>query len=112
MRISYTFGLIEGRHPMPVKAYLLTGEVNPVDIETIETMVSAAIPGDAGHIDLYVTGLTAATLAVVSVCERRMITLTAWHYDRATEGYIPQVVFDSFDTNYHCCSTECCGCQY
>lgn len=42
------------------------------------------------HIDLYVTGLTVALIAVLNVCHRAGVAVTLRHFDRATGGYYPQ----------------------
>lgn len=44
-------------------------------------------------IDLYVTGLTSLTVAVIKLAANNGIPLTLWHFDRATWDYFPQVVF-------------------
>lgn len=41
---------------------------------------------------VYVTGLTACVAAVISVCVCYGVDLTLMHYDRASGGYLPQVV--------------------
>ena len=44
-------------------------------------------------IDLYVTGLTSLTAAVIKLAAHKGIPLTLWHFDRATGDYFPQVIF-------------------
>lgn len=44
-------------------------------------------------IDLYVTGLTSLTAAVIKLAAYEGIALTLWHFDRATNTYFPQVIF-------------------
>lgn len=44
-------------------------------------------------IDLYVTGLTSLTAAVIKLAAHKGIALTLWHFDRATGDYFPQVIF-------------------
>ena len=44
-------------------------------------------------IDLYVTGLTSLTAAVIKLAANNGIPLTLWHFDRATNTYFPQVIF-------------------
>ena len=41
-------------------------------------------------VNLYITGLTVATLAIVNVCHEYDIQLVCWHYDRETGTYFPQ----------------------
>lgn len=96
MSRNYVFGLCEGRHPVPATSFIFPGEIDPTDFTAMTRMANDAIPADAEHIDLYVTGLTAGVLAVVSVCEARKIGLTAYHYDRQTGNYLPQVILHYF----------------
>lgn len=44
-------------------------------------------------IDLYVTGLTSLTAAVIKLAAYNGIPLTLWHFDRASGNYFPQVIF-------------------
>ena len=44
------------------------------------------------EIHLYVTGLTAATLAVVRACYTQNKKLVCYHYNRDTNEYFPQRV--------------------
>lgn len=91
----YTFALCEGRHEMPVAESLFPSTLDPTDVEGMAAMADAAIPKDCDDLHIYVTGLTAAMLAVVAVCERRQIPLTAHHYDRNTGKYFPQRVLST-----------------
>lgn len=43
-----------------------------------------------GHLNLYVTGLTVATLAILNVCRIAEIPVICWHYDRESGKYFPQ----------------------
>lgn len=88
----YECGLCEGRHAIPVKDYIFPGTLNPLDYAGMREMAENAIPADCTRLVVYVTGLTCAMLAVVSVCVERGISLTAMHYDRESGKYLPQVV--------------------
>ena len=44
------------------------------------------------HLNLYVTGLTVALIAVLNVCRREGIAVTLWHYNAADGSYYPQQV--------------------
>lgn len=44
------------------------------------------------HIDLYVTGLTVALIAVINCCVDEGIALTLWHFNRESGEYYPQQV--------------------
>lgn len=90
--MKYTYELCKGRHPTPASSAIFAGEVNPTDVEGLRAAANAAIPADCDGIDLYVTGLSVALLAVVAVCEARQISLTAWHFDRESGEYYPQAV--------------------
>lgn len=107
------FGLCSGRHDLPVQGYVF-GEVkdifdfaelnriaerfvlehcNPrrtwgtspaqVDLTDVEKYV-----GDP--VDVIVTGLTAATTALMWACACYGVPLTLWHFDRETGEYKPQ----------------------
>lgn len=43
-------------------------------------------------VDLYVTGLTVALIAALNVCRAEGISVTLWHFNRATGRYYPQQV--------------------
>lgn len=44
------------------------------------------------RLDLYVTGFTPATLAIINYCLVNLIPLTCWHYDLKSGEYVPQVI--------------------
>lgn len=84
----------EGRHDIPQAT---DGAIFPMVIEdatngsALESVAKAKLQG-VEALDLYVTGFTPATLAVVKVCRDMGIALTCWHYDRETSTYWPQVM--------------------
>lgn len=43
-------------------------------------------------LDVVVTGLTAACVAVIRACVYTGTPLTLWHYNRDTGEYVPQIV--------------------
>jgi len=112
----HTLGLCEGRHNLPVDGYIFPSTLNPVDIEGMEKMaverlkelfpnVHTAYWGYPnrlkkddiwvqfrGRLDLYVTGLTAALIAVINACLKLGIVVMLWHYDKATGEYYSQPV--------------------
>lgn len=89
---TITMGLCQGRHDLPeVDGYVFGTEVNPLDVSGLYETAYAAIP-DCDQMDLYVTGLTVALGAVISVCTVRNIGLTLHHYDRSTGSYYPQTI--------------------
>lgn len=108
-------GLCPGRHALPVEDYIFPESVDPTDLDGLNRLASAwveahCVPGQRvgtglnqadWHTDvlvwgsdvelvLYVTGLTAATTAVVRACALNGISLTLMHYDRDSGEYLPQ----------------------
>lgn len=81
-----------GRHEIPdVSGYIYPAEINPLDIGGLEQTAEAAIDG-LEALDLYVTGLSVALVAVINTAYRRGIPLTLWHYDRDSATYYPQAI--------------------
>ena len=88
-------GLFKGRHELPTKNYIFEGEVNPVDFKRMDEcavcwLMQYTDPGDVLY--LYVTGLTAATVAVIKACKMLGVGLVLMHFDRQTGKYVPQDV--------------------
>jgi hypothetical protein len=116
MNKEFKFGLIKGRHDMPVDAYLLDEVKNVLDFKEIrhklrkklnevpfefEASIREApcsLEGDItcrvskDILKVYVTGLTAAVAELISVCTEEGIPLTLMHYDREKESYVSQYV--------------------
>lgn len=46
------------------------------------------------EVNLYVTGFTPATIAIILVCIENKIPLTCWHYDSVTGDYWAQPITD------------------
>lgn len=86
------FQLVEGRHKMPLDMPSIFKSIdNVMDFSGMNTEVFHAIKNYKGReIVVYITGLTAATLAVVSVCRELGITPIFMHYNRADGRYYPQ----------------------
>ena len=89
-------GLFKGRHELPVNNYIFAGEISPVDFKRMDEVAMCWVmqytnPGDV--LFLYVTGLTAATVAVIKACKRLGLGLVLMHYDRTSGRYVPQDVF-------------------
>ena len=88
-------GLFAGRHELPVKNFIFTGEVSPVDFKRMDEgsvcwLMQHTEPGDV--LFLYVTGLTAATVAVIKACKTLGVGLVLMHFDRTSGRYVPQDV--------------------
>ena len=91
-----TLGLCRGRHDIPgVEEYIFDTNVDPLDTKRLYQTAMTTVP-ERGNLDLYVTGLSVALLAVVGACEDRLCTLRCWHYVRDTGSYYPQTVLNGF----------------
>ena len=74
--------MCEGRHVIPqVTEYLFGTVINPLDLEGLESTAAEKLQ-NVDSLDLYVTGLTVATVCVINVCANLGIALTLYHYDR------------------------------
>ena len=93
-------GLIKGRHEIPEvnDLYIFNEPINPMDIIGINEIAIARVkqlfnnPNEERSMNLYVTGLTVALVAVINACRVYHIKLILWHYNRDTNRYFPQVV--------------------
>lgn len=99
--IKISLGTVKGRHAMPVIEYIIENEIEDVtDVSTIEKMVDdyfktkIANNEEKVEIILYITGLTVVTLAVVKSCKKYDCNLACMHYDRDSDTYIGQKVFE------------------
>ena len=77
----YIYGLCENRHRFPVKEGIFPHTVEHINEVQLEDIAEKRIPLDCDRLAVYVSGLTIAMLAVVKVCARRGIKLTAYHYN-------------------------------
>lgn len=93
-------GLIKGRHKIPEVngLYIFNEPVDPADVIGIDEIAIARIkqlfnsPDEERSMNLYVTGLTVALVAIINACRMYHIKLILWHYNRDTDHYFPQVV--------------------
>ncbi|MGN1339171.1 MAG: hypothetical protein ACI4WS_02655 [Oscillospiraceae bacterium] len=84
--------LCSGRHFIPeAEGSVFDHAVNPLDVEGLEQEARFVLR-DCTELDLFVTGLTVACVAVINACRERGIKLTLWHYDRERNEYYPQNV--------------------
>ena len=93
--LKVSAGLVRGRHEMPVTAYIFENVENVLVFDALPRGASAfvgGIPAGSG-LELYVTGLTAATAEVIRACAVAGVALTLRHFDRETGLYIPQEIF-------------------
>ena len=86
-------GLIKGRHNLPVEEYIFDKIENVLDFEALRRRATQWVEDhcEIGRpVTLYVTGLTAATVAVVEACARQGVNITLMHYNASTGEYEPQ----------------------
>lgn len=111
--------LFKGRHaiPQPVDGAVFGSEVDPTKPGLLEVVAHKSlweicekkgyivILEDADgreeyvrviskgvRLNLYVSGLTVALIATLNQCRREGITVTLWHYNKATGKYYSQQV--------------------
>ena len=100
-----TIGLVEGRHDLPVTEFIYQeGDITfPLDMgrlaEIADKRLSQLGAITYTSLDVYVTGLTAATLAVMRVAFVRGYLVTFHHFDRDSGMWIPQDVINANDIN-------------
>ena len=105
-------GLIRGRHPLPVERYLIEQETVPFDQAHIiaRDAMKKLAEEHRGDIDLYITGLTRATLGAIAgwmATKNRTVTcdyldpipkpevLRIWEWNAQTGEYESVVAFHS-----------------
>lgn len=101
MKKTISIALCEARHDMPecVTGAIYPNTVDPLDIAGITETADVFMRDHSGDVvNVYVTGLTVCTIAVVKAALMRLATdkpcpaLTLWHFDRATGDYYPQTI--------------------
>lgn len=95
MEKKKTLALCNGRHEMPteVGGYIFDTIEDVTDLFAMEEIADKVLDQDLKYLDLYVTGLTPALIAVLNVCHRNGIMVTLYHFNRETGNYFPQVVY-------------------
>ena len=100
-----TIGLVEGRHDLPVDTFIYQeGDITfPLDMKELAEIADKRL-SELGAVtytslDVYVTGLTAATLAVMRVAFVRGYLVTFHHFDRDSGMWIAQGVINANDIN-------------
>jgi hypothetical protein len=107
MKNNLNFGVCEGRHQIrandgtEIVNYVFGCDVDPTDVEGLENHAwkyfdeyFQANGNTCGNINIYVTGLTVATIAIVNALLQMKKVIRLWHYDRETGKYFPQKVYD------------------
>ena len=98
--MKYTMELCSGRHNTPADVAIFDNIPDPTDTAKLFDTAWDRIPQDCDSLNVYVTGLTVAMLAVVKVCERRQIDLTAYHFNRDSGEYYPQDILSDWTCGF------------
>ena len=116
-KVELNLGVCSGRHEMPVDNFVFDKIVDPTDVKALEgkalewyrSNVTPLIEeGLNVDINIYVTGLTVATIAIVKVFQSEHEfavdydnptivhngQITLWHFNAAGGDYYPQPLFD------------------
>ena len=86
-------GVCEGRHEMPVEKYIYGQQVNPLDVNELETQAEKRLlelKGDCNQLHLYVTGLTVAVIAAIKAAIKMFDSVVLLHYNRDSNSYYQQ----------------------
>ena len=92
------FGLVEGRHPLPVEEYIFTGELNPVNVDDIEKTAEQFAESKkdfkAQVVNIYATGLTVALISAIKGFKKVFpeAQIVIKHYNRDTGEYFNQYI--------------------
>ena len=106
MKKTISIALCEARHAMPecVTGAIYPNTVDPLDVAGITKTADAFMSEHSGEdVNVYVTGLTVCTIAVVKAAMMRLATdkpcpnLTLWHFDRTTGDYYPQIIISAVE---------------
>ena len=92
--------LCEGRHSIPqaTDGAIFGAVVNPLATDSLESEAKNKIVELAGYelaglkLNLYVTGLTVALIAIINAMRGESVAITLYHYDRDSGAYYPQSV--------------------
>ena len=86
------FILFDGRHFTPDLPAVYGRIDNPLDFSALQEQADKIIREASDVIYIYVTGLTAATVACINAARRYRKTIWLCHFDRLTQGYKRQEV--------------------
>lgn len=85
------FAKVDTRFPQAIDGSIFGTELDPLDLTGMEREAAKQLRG-VFTLNLYVTGLTVALIAVLNVCREQKIKVTLYHYNRETGNYYPQEV--------------------
>lgn len=90
---TFKMALCEGRHDIPeaVDGSIFGFEIDPLHPEKLEEDAAAKIH-DLGikKLNLYVTGLSVALVAVINAAKLTGVELVLYHYDKNSDTYYTQ----------------------
>lgn len=88
------FQLVEGRHEMPLDMPAIFKSIdNVMDFEGMSAEAFHSLIDCKGRtVVIYVTGLTAAALAVANICNMLEVYPIFMHYNRDDGRYYPQFI--------------------
>lgn len=104
--MKINIALCESRHEMPecVTGSIYPNTIDPIDVDGITKTADTFMREHCGDdVNIYVTGLTVCTIAVVKSALMRLAmdkpcpNLTLWHFDRATGDYYPQIIISAVE---------------
>lgn len=82
---------------------VFTGDICPTDFPELDRQAQEFFSANkAEEYVIYVTGLTAATVAVIKAAVDYQVKLTLMHYDRTTDNYVPQHVVTTMTVEQGC----------
>lgn len=86
--------LCKARHETPAEdGAIFETEVDPLNLSGLEETAKERIAVlDVKKINLYVTGLTVALVAVLNAARELGIQVTLWHFNKETGNYYSQQV--------------------
>ena len=119
-------GMIDGRHPLPVKQYIFSSvnddllknyeEQYLIARHRIEELVENYNDNSRSKgLCMYITGLASVQATIIKVCLDLELNLTLMHFDPKTGGYNAQELITTFGNNNPCPSelfTFRCGQLY
>lgn len=87
--------LCKSRHRFPrdCRGFIFEHEIKePYNLPYLDWCVRKRFTKPPYRIDVYVTGLTTALVAVINYCYKNNVWLVLWHYRAETKEYYPQSV--------------------
>lgn len=90
-------GVCKGRHEMPCDFYIFGSEIkDPTDVKSLEleaeASISALVKDSNTRLEIYITGLTVAVIAVLKAAIKYSVNVVAMHYDIRTNKYYEQIL--------------------